>query len=227
MATPSQIEAIQRNAQVSTGSRTEEGKDRSRFHAVKHGMDASVPAPVVFQPVEPLAPTRLDAKSSTESAARAKFEISQNEPNFVNIDSTKALNGDHREDRGLDLKRGEGDQLSLWNSQSGSRGWSTTFWRSTATTRGEVDVEPFGGAFQPFGRSVWPATPKRVAQGGQLSLRLDGADLGPPSPASFRIGAAQLVPGGKGAQQGIVLAQAVTGVAGPGIIGKVDNHLGT
>jgi hypothetical protein len=113
MATPSQIEANPRNAQQSTGPRTEEGKDRSRFHAVKHGMDASVPNPVVFQPVEPLAPTGLDAKSSTESPAPVKFEISENEANFVNIDWTKALNGDHREDRGLELKRGEGNQRSL------------------------------------------------------------------------------------------------------------------
>jgi len=106
MATPSQIEANPWNAQKSTGPRTEQGKDRSRFHAVKHGMDAGVPTPVVFQPVEPLTPTSLDAKSSTESPAPAKFEISQNEANFVNIDSTKALNGDHREDRGLDLEAG-------------------------------------------------------------------------------------------------------------------------
>jgi len=68
--------------------------------------DAGVPTPVVIQPVKPLTPTSLDARSSTESPALAKFEISQNEPNLVNIDGIKALNGDHREDRGLDLEAG-------------------------------------------------------------------------------------------------------------------------
>ncbi|MFI5461675.1 MAG: hypothetical protein ACHRXM_40335, partial [Isosphaerales bacterium] len=43
MATPSLIDANPRNAQKSTGLRTEESKDRSRFHAVKQGVDASVP----------------------------------------------------------------------------------------------------------------------------------------------------------------------------------------
>jgi hypothetical protein len=85
MATSSQIEANPRNARKSTGRRTEEGTDRLRFHAVMHGKNASVPTPVVFQPVEPLAPTRLDAKSTTKSPASAKFEIPQNEPNLVNI----------------------------------------------------------------------------------------------------------------------------------------------
>jgi len=68
--------------------------------------DAGGPTPVVFQPVEPLTPASPAAKSSTESPPPAKFEISQNEPNFVNIDRVKALNGDHREDRGLDLEAG-------------------------------------------------------------------------------------------------------------------------
>jgi len=40
MSTPSQIEANRRNAQKSTGPRTAEGKDRSRFNGVKHGMTA-------------------------------------------------------------------------------------------------------------------------------------------------------------------------------------------
>jgi hypothetical protein len=110
MATPSKIEANQRIAQESTGPRTREGKDWSRFHAVKQGMNAFIPTSVVFQPVEPLAPIGLNAKCSTESPARAKFEIWQNEPNFVNITGTKSLNGDHREARGLDLNRGEGSQ---------------------------------------------------------------------------------------------------------------------
>ncbi len=48
MATPSQIEANSRNAQKNTGPRTEEGQVRSRFHAVKQGMDAGVPTPVVL-----------------------------------------------------------------------------------------------------------------------------------------------------------------------------------
>ncbi len=40
MATPRQIEANRRNAQKSTGPRTAEGKDRSRFNGVTHGMTA-------------------------------------------------------------------------------------------------------------------------------------------------------------------------------------------
>jgi hypothetical protein len=41
MATPRQIEANRRNAQKSTGPRTKEGKERSRFNGVKHGMTAT------------------------------------------------------------------------------------------------------------------------------------------------------------------------------------------
>ena len=44
MATNSQIEANRRNAQKSTGPRTEEGKSRSRFNAVTHGMTATFDA---------------------------------------------------------------------------------------------------------------------------------------------------------------------------------------
>jgi hypothetical protein len=124
MVTRSQIEANQRNAQKSDGPQTAEGKDRSRLHTVKHGMDTGRPTPVVFQAGDRFTPIGLDAMSSTESPASAKFEISQNEPNFANVDRTKALNGDHRGDRGLDLKRGDVDQGSQWNSRSGSRGWS-------------------------------------------------------------------------------------------------------
>ena len=40
MTTPRQIEANRRNAQKSTGPRTAEGKDRSRFNGVTHGMTA-------------------------------------------------------------------------------------------------------------------------------------------------------------------------------------------
>jgi hypothetical protein len=40
MATQKQIEANRRNAQHSTGPRTQEGKDRVRLNAVKHGMTA-------------------------------------------------------------------------------------------------------------------------------------------------------------------------------------------
>jgi hypothetical protein len=61
MATPCQNEGNPRNAQKSTGRRTEEGEDQLPFHAVTRGMDAGVPTPVGFQPVGPLAPTRLDA----------------------------------------------------------------------------------------------------------------------------------------------------------------------
>ena len=44
MATNSQIEANRRNAQKSTGPRTQEGKSRSRFNAVTHGMTAKFDA---------------------------------------------------------------------------------------------------------------------------------------------------------------------------------------
>jgi hypothetical protein len=41
MATPRQIEANRRNAQKSTGPRTKQGKELSRFNGVKHGMTAT------------------------------------------------------------------------------------------------------------------------------------------------------------------------------------------
>jgi len=43
MATPRQIEANRRNALKGTGPRTAEGKGRSRFNALKHGMTAETP----------------------------------------------------------------------------------------------------------------------------------------------------------------------------------------
>ena len=42
MATQKQIEANRRNAQSSTGPKTEEGKSKSKFNALKHGMTAEV-----------------------------------------------------------------------------------------------------------------------------------------------------------------------------------------
>jgi hypothetical protein len=42
MATAAQIEANRRNSQKSTGPRTEEGKNRSRFNAVDHGCRANI-----------------------------------------------------------------------------------------------------------------------------------------------------------------------------------------
>ena len=42
MATQKQIEANRRNAQKSTGPKTVEGKAKSRFNALKHGMTANV-----------------------------------------------------------------------------------------------------------------------------------------------------------------------------------------
>src|SRR6476619_5991854 len=42
MATQKQIEANRRNAQKSTGPKTEEGKTKSKFNAMKHGMTAEV-----------------------------------------------------------------------------------------------------------------------------------------------------------------------------------------
>jgi len=40
MSTPAQISANRQNAQKSTGPRSVEGKDSSRFNALKHGIDA-------------------------------------------------------------------------------------------------------------------------------------------------------------------------------------------
>jgi hypothetical protein len=42
MATQKQIEANRRNAQKSTGPKTEQGKTKSKFNALKHGMTAEV-----------------------------------------------------------------------------------------------------------------------------------------------------------------------------------------
>ena len=42
MATQKQIEANRRNAQKSTGPKTEQGKAKSKFNALKHGMTAEV-----------------------------------------------------------------------------------------------------------------------------------------------------------------------------------------
>src|SRR4051812_40993261 len=42
MATQKQIEANRRNAQKSTGPKTEEGKSKSKFNSLKHGMTAEV-----------------------------------------------------------------------------------------------------------------------------------------------------------------------------------------
>ena len=43
MTTAAQVEANQRNAQKSTGPRTEEGKEQSRANALKHGMSSNGP----------------------------------------------------------------------------------------------------------------------------------------------------------------------------------------
>ena len=43
MTSPEKIEANRRNAQKSTGPRTPEGKSRSRWNALKHGLDAHAP----------------------------------------------------------------------------------------------------------------------------------------------------------------------------------------
>ncbi|MGB2610780.1 MAG: hypothetical protein WBC80_17530, partial [Isosphaeraceae bacterium] len=49
MATAAQIEANRRNAQRSTGPKTDEGKDRVRRNAFKHGMTARTIMPVLPQ----------------------------------------------------------------------------------------------------------------------------------------------------------------------------------
>ena len=49
MATAAQIEANRRNAQRNTGPKTDEGKDRVRRNAVKHGMTARTIMPVLPQ----------------------------------------------------------------------------------------------------------------------------------------------------------------------------------
>jgi hypothetical protein len=49
MATPAQIEANRRNAQRSTGPRTQAGKDKAKLNAIKHGLAASTS---VFLPHE-------------------------------------------------------------------------------------------------------------------------------------------------------------------------------
>ncbi|MFO0887832.1 MAG: hypothetical protein U0790_01670 [Isosphaeraceae bacterium] len=41
MTSPARIEANRRNAQRSTGPRTEAGKDKVRLNALKHGLDAA------------------------------------------------------------------------------------------------------------------------------------------------------------------------------------------
>jgi hypothetical protein len=41
MATPAQVAANRANAQRSTGPRSAEGKSRSRFNALQHGVDAN------------------------------------------------------------------------------------------------------------------------------------------------------------------------------------------
>ncbi len=46
MATAAQIDANQRNAQMSTGPKTDEGKDRVRRNAIKHGLAAFTIVPV-------------------------------------------------------------------------------------------------------------------------------------------------------------------------------------
>jgi len=49
MATAAQIEANRRNAQRSTGPKSDEGKDRVRRNALKHGMAARTVMPVLPQ----------------------------------------------------------------------------------------------------------------------------------------------------------------------------------
>src|SRR6202034_804446 len=55
-----QIEANRRNARLSTGPKTEEGKSRSRRHAVRHGLTAE---------------TIIDALESTEDYAAFEMAV--------------------------------------------------------------------------------------------------------------------------------------------------------
>ena len=60
MATERQIEANQRNAQLSTGPRTDEGKAQSRANAIKHGMANNIAAsPADLIDIEILTGNRL------------------------------------------------------------------------------------------------------------------------------------------------------------------------
>ncbi len=57
------IEANRRNAQKSTGPRTQAGKDRSRFNALKHGMRAEIP--ILPGEDENILKRRLDSWTAT------------------------------------------------------------------------------------------------------------------------------------------------------------------
>ena len=63
MATAAQIEANRRNAQKSTGPKTDEGKARVRRNAFKHGMTARTIMPVLPQED----PKELEDRSSRPS----------------------------------------------------------------------------------------------------------------------------------------------------------------
>src|SRR5262245_57494230 len=87
MATAAQIEASRRNAQKSTGPKTEAGKARARLNALKHGERARTVALVlpqedpreldakVRQWVEDLHPDNAVERELVERAARIAWQL--------------------------------------------------------------------------------------------------------------------------------------------------------
>jgi hypothetical protein len=75
MATQRQIEANRRNAQKSTGPKTQAGRDRSRLNALKHGLSRMLPASdPVPPPVLPLAQA-IVGEAATHPEALALAEV--------------------------------------------------------------------------------------------------------------------------------------------------------
>lgn len=78
MTSQRRIEANRRNAQRSTGPKTQDGKARSRLNAVKHGLSASLPAlvetPATRELLKLLSPDVQDPAAATAAARLALAE---------------------------------------------------------------------------------------------------------------------------------------------------------